>query len=88
MSTENASSNVEEQATQAEIEAERKALADEIEASCADDDSASMVILGWQSDMDGPAIQKEFGWSETEYRTTVRRIQRRAHKIAERHYGR
>ena len=88
LSTENASPNVEEQAIQAEIEAERKALADEIEASCADDDSASMVLLGWQSNMDGPAIKNEFGWTETEYRTTVKRIQRRAHQIAERHYGR
>lgn len=84
----NGAPNVEEQAIEAETEAERKAHADEIEASCADDEPASIVILGWQSDMDGPAIQKDFGWTETEYRTTVRRIQRRAHKITERHYGR
>jgi hypothetical protein len=84
----NGAPNVEEQAVEADTEAERKALADEIEASCADDEPAAMVILGWQSDMGGPAIQKEFGWTETEYRTTVRRIQRRAHKITEKYYGR
>lgn len=80
--------NVEEQIVDAEIEAERKALANEIEKACDNDDEATSVILGWQSDMDGPAIQKEFGWTETEYRTIARRIQRRAHKIAEGHYGR
>ncbi len=80
--------NIEAQTIEAEMEAEYKTLADEIEASCTGDEDASMVILGWQSDMNGPDIQAEFGWSETTYRTTVRRIQRRAQKIARRHYGR
>jgi hypothetical protein len=81
-------SNIEEQTAEAAIEAECKALADGIEASCAEDEDASMVILGWRSDLDGPDIQKEFGWTETRYRTTVRRIQRRVQKIVERHYRR
>jgi DNA-directed RNA polymerase specialized sigma24 family protein len=79
--------NVEELAVEADIEADAKALADEIEREFASDDAASMVLLGFQEGMKGPEIQKEFGWTPTEYRTTVRRIQRRADKIMERHYG-
>jgi hypothetical protein len=82
------SPNVEEQAIEADIEAERKAVAHEIVAACGEDESASMVILGWQTDMDGPAIWKDCGWAEPEYRTIVRRIQRRARKIADEYYGR
>lgn len=80
-------SHIEDQLVDAEIEADRKALADEIEAACAGEEDSLVVIVGWQSDMDGPAIQKEMGWTETKYRTVARRIQRRAHKIAERRYG-
>jgi hypothetical protein len=80
--------NVEEQAFEQDVEAERKAFADEIEESCAADDGASMVLLGFQSGMKGLAIRQDLGWEETEYRTTVRRIQRRADKISERRYGR
>lgn len=79
--------NVEEQAIVEDMEAERNELADEIEAANAGDEAASMVILHFQSDMNGPAIQQVLGWTEQEYRTTVRRIQRRAQKILERRYG-
>ncbi len=80
--------NAEEMTIELDIEAERKALAHQIESSCEGDEAAGMVMLGWQSGMNGPAIQKEMGWTETEYRTTVRRIQRRAQKISGKHYGR
>ena len=46
LSAGNGALNVEEQAIEAETEAEQKALADEIEALCVDDEPASMVILG------------------------------------------
>lgn len=80
--------NTEERAIEKDNEAERKTLADEIEASCAGDQAASMVIVRVQSGMDGPAIQKDLGWTPSEYRATVRRIQRRAYKITENHHGR
>ena len=80
--------NVEEQAIEEGIEAERKSIADEIEKAFSDDEPASMAILGLQEGMNGPVIQKDLGWTPTEYRTTVRRIQRRAHKIMEGHYAR
>jgi DNA-directed RNA polymerase specialized sigma24 family protein len=80
--------NVEQQAIADDIETERKAVADEIERSCAADNPALMVILDFQSGMKGPAIRKRLGWTETEYRTAVRRIKRRAEKILERRYGR
>jgi len=80
--------NAEEMAIEKEIEAERKGLADEIAASCAGDRAASMVIVRFESGMDGPAIQLDLGWTPSEYRTTVRRIQRRAYKIAENRHGR
>jgi len=77
----------EDSAIEQETDAVRKALVEAIEASCAEDDSASKVLAGFQSGIDGPTIQKDLGWTETEYRTTVRRIRRRAHKLAERYYG-
>jgi RNA polymerase sigma factor (sigma-70 family) len=80
-----AGSNVEEQIID---DAESKALADEIEKEFADDEPAGLVLLAWQSGMKGPQIQKDLGWTETEYRTTVRRIQRRAQKIGKGLYGR
>jgi hypothetical protein len=82
------SPNVEEEAVAADIEAERKELADEIEAAFSVDEEASMVIIGLESGMNGPTIQQDLGWSDTKYRTTVRRIKRRAEKISERRYGR
>jgi hypothetical protein len=80
--------NLEEQTVVEDTEGERKALADEIEAANVGDGPASMVIRLFQSGMKGPAIQQDLGWTEREYRTTVRRIQRRAQKILERRYGR
>lgn len=80
--------NIEERIVDAEIEAERKALADEIEAHFSEDENASYVLMGWQDGMDGPAIQREFGFTETTYRTIVRRIKRNSQKIMEKRYGR
>src|SRR5216683_1608887 len=74
--------NVEEQLvddeTDTEIEEEQKNLADKIEAGFQHDEHASIVLMGFQDGMDGPAIRAEFGFSEKEFRTTTRRIQRRA----------
>ncbi len=80
--------NIEEQMVDAEIEAERKALADAIEGHFVQDENAAYVLMGWQDGMDGPAIQREFGFSETTYRTIVRRIKRNSRKIVEERYGR
>jgi hypothetical protein len=71
----------------AEQEAEHKALADKIEAAFADDERASIVLMGFQDGMDGPAIRAEFEFSEKEFRTTTRRIQRRVEKIMDEHDG-
>ena len=79
--------NIEEQIVDFEIEAERKALADEIEAHFSEDEDATHVLMGWQDGMDGPAIQREFGFSETTYSTIVRRIKRNSQKIMEKRYG-
>lgn len=79
----NSGLNVEEQMVEAEIEAERQALVSAIEEHFANDENASYVLMGWQEGMDGPAIQKEFGFSETLYRAIVRRIKRNSRKIME-----
>jgi len=75
--------NVEEQLVDAEITAERKTLADAIEKHFEQDEDASYVLMAWQEDMDGPAIQKEFGFSEKAYRAIVRRIKRNSRKVLE-----
>lgn len=80
--------NIEKQLVDAHMEAERKDLADEIEAHFAQDEDAAYVLMGWQDGMAGPAIQKEFGFSETTYRTIVRRIKRNSQRIMEKRYGR
>jgi len=80
--------NVDEQMVQAEVEAARKALVAAIEQHFSDDENASYLLMGWQDGMDGPAIQKEFGFSETTYRTAVRRIKRNVRRIMEEHHGR
>ena len=59
------SPNVEEEAVAADIEAERKELADEIEAAFSVDEEASMVIIGLESGMNGPSVQQDLGWSDT-----------------------
>jgi hypothetical protein len=79
---------VEEQALAKDGEAERKAFADEIEAACAGDHPALKVLAAFQCGIEGPTIQRDFCWTETEYRTTVRRIKRRAHKLAAKRYAR
>jgi hypothetical protein len=77
----------EDSAIDHETEAELKARAEQIEALCIGDDAALKVLAAFHSGSDGPTIQTDLGWTETAYRTTVRRIKRRAHKLAERHYG-
>jgi len=72
----------------AEREAENRALVEKIEAAFAEDEKASILIMGFQDGMDGPAIRAEFGMSEKEFRTTTRRIQRHVRKIMEQHHGR
>jgi DNA-directed RNA polymerase specialized sigma24 family protein len=79
---------IERRMVDSETEAEQKALVAEIERHFAQDENAACVLLGWQDGMDGPAIQKEFGFSDTTYRTIVRRIRRNSEKIMEKHYGR
>ena len=74
---------VEEAMIDAETEAEREALVKAIEEHFADDENASLVLMAWQEGMEGPAIQKDFGFSETTYRSTVRRIKRNSKKIME-----
>lgn len=72
----------------AEREAENKAVVEKIEAAFAEDEKASILIMGFQDGMDGPAIRAEFGMSEKEFRTTMRRIQRHVRKMMEQHHGR
>lgn len=74
---------VEEAMIDAETEAEQEALARAIEEHFAEDENASLVLMAWQEGMDGPAIQRDFGFSETTYRSTVRRIRRNSKKIME-----
>ena len=62
-------------------------LVDEIEASFADDEQATLVLVGLQEGLGGPQIRQECGLTEKEYRTVVRRIKRRALKLAEGRHG-
>lgn len=78
--------NIEDQWIDADVEADRKALADEIERHFEQDENASYVLMGWQEGMDGPRIQKEFGFSEKTYRAIVRRMKRHSQKILEERY--
>ncbi|MBS1840998.1 MAG: hypothetical protein JSS69_18640 [Acidobacteria bacterium] len=78
--------HIEDQWIDADIEADRKALADEIERHFEQDENASYVLMGWQEGMDGPTIQKEFGFTEKTYRAIVRRIKRHSEKILKQHY--
>jgi len=79
--------SVEQQMVNADNEAERKALADEIEDHFANDENASYVLMGWQDGMDGRAIRGSFGFTDTTFETICRRIKRNAQKIMDRHYG-
>jgi len=80
--------NAEEELIDARREAESKALAEKIEAAFADDEKASILLMGFQDGMDGPAMRGEFNISEKEYRTTMRRIQRRVRKMMDEDHGR
>jgi len=84
--------NIEEEMIEAvvsaEREAENKALVAKIEAAFADDEKASILLMGFQDGMDGPAIRAEFGMSEKEFRTTMRRIQRGVRKMMDEDHGR
>lgn len=80
--------NAEEERIDTEGEAENKALVEKIEAAFEHDEKASILLMGFQDGMDGPAIRAEFGMSEKEYRTTMRRIQRGVRKTMGEDYGR
>jgi DNA-directed RNA polymerase specialized sigma24 family protein len=84
----NAEQELIEASGSAEREARNKALVEKIEAAFADDEKASILIMGLQDGMDGPAIRAEFGISEKEFRTTMRRIQRHIRKMMELHHAR
>jgi hypothetical protein len=71
----------------AERETTNKALLEEIEAKFAHDDKASILILGFQDDMDGPSIRAEFGISGQEFKTTMRRITYGVNKLMEKRNG-
>lgn len=77
----NAETEMIEAKTTAEQEAECKALTDKLEAAFADDERASIILMGFQDGMTGPEIRDAFGFSEKEFRTIMRRIQRHAKKI-------
>jgi DNA-directed RNA polymerase specialized sigma24 family protein len=74
---------VEEAMIDAETKAEQEALLKAIEEHFADDENASLVLLAWQEGLAGPAIQRDFGFNETMYRSTARRIKRNSKKIME-----
>ena len=80
--------NAEEELIDVEREAENKALVEKIEAAFADGEKASILLMGFQDGMDGPTIRAEFGMSEKEFRTTMRRIQRGVRKMMGQHHGR
>ena len=67
--------------------ANEQSLADQIEASFVDDEQAALILMAWEDDWDGPKIREYLELTEKQYRAAVRRIKRRAHKIAEGHYG-
>ena len=80
--------NSEAQMVEAAIEAEQQALVSVIEQHFTEDENASYVLMGWQDGMDGPAIMEACGFSETTYRTIVKRIKRNSLKIMEERHGR
>jgi RNA polymerase sigma factor (sigma-70 family) len=84
----NAEDEIIESDATAEREAEGKALVEKIEAAFVDDEKASILLMGFQDGMDGPDIRAEFGISEKEFRTTMRRIQRGVRKMMDEDHGR
>lgn len=79
--------SVEQGLIRADREAEDEALVREIEARFANDDKATMIILGIEDGMDGPAIRAEFQISEQDYKATMRRIRYGVNKIMEKRNG-
>ena len=61
-----------------------KRLADEIEAAFEDDEDALTVILGLYDGMPLREIRDDLGWEDKKVRAVMRRIKRRAKKIADR----
>ena len=84
--------NAEQQLIQASVSAEReatnKALVEKIEAELADDEKASILIMGFEDGMDGPDIRTEFGISEKEFKAAIPRIRRYVRKIMEQQHDR
>lgn len=68
---------------QDEVDCELKQIMDALETLFADDEPAWIVVSGLSEGMNGPEIQKAFGYTETEYRTIMRRIKRKSQKIME-----
>ena len=66
---------------------DEQSLADQIEAAFLDDEQASLILMAWEDDWDGTKIRKDLKLTENQYRAAVRRIKRRAHKIAEGHHA-
>lgn len=79
--------SVEQALIRAEREAEAKVLVKEIEAKFANDDKASVVILGIEDGMDGPAIRAAFEMSEQDYKAAVRRLRYGVNKVMEKRNG-
>lgn len=79
--------NAEQHLIQASVSAEReaanKALVERIEAEFADDEKASILIMGFEDGMDGPAIRAEFEISEKDFKAAILRIRRYVRKIME-----
>ena len=64
-----------------------QSLADQIEASFVDDEHAALILMAWEDGLGGPKIREDLELTENQYRAAVRRIKRRAHKIAKGHRG-
>lgn len=78
----------EEDLITAEEEEEKRALVEEILNVFKDDEKASIILMGFEDGMDGPAIRATFEISEKEYRTTMRRIRWRVGKMMGERHGR
>ena len=79
-------SNPEDAMIESEADDEQS-LADQIEAAFLDDEQASLILMALEDDWDGTKIRKDLELTENQYRAAVRRIKRRAHKIAEGHHA-
>ena len=63
-----------------------QSLAEQIEASFVNDEQAALILMAWKDGWDSPRIREDLGLTENQYRAAVRRIKRRAYKIAEGHH--